>query len=323
MRLLLTISVALSHLQVLALAFSSSSDASSRVALSGLQPSQFRHPLDRDLTERLMQLPGNEFVERGVRKIFPLVEQGVRLDLLSTAVKVSDQQRPDLYALLQQACRILDLPKHQLPDLYIQPSSQANAYTLALRGKDAPPIVVVTSALLNQCSDAEIQAVLGHELGHLLCEHSLYLTAGGLVTTPLRQLPLIGSRIEQKLQEWRLSAEYSCDRASLLVAQDFNVVASGLIKLFAGGTTNLSTDAFIQQCREYDDKLQSANPLVRAAVQQQLQSRTHPLPVRRVVALEKWSTSDEYARILVKLGKPLVDDDHVKSEIDNATHGQT
>jgi hypothetical protein len=36
-----------------------------------------------------------------------------------------------------------------------------------------------------------------------------------------------------------------------------------------------------------------------------MQQRTHPLPVRRVVELERWEKSDDYAGIL-KIGTPLV-----------------
>ena len=304
-----------------------------RKLFPGLDASRFRHPLDRDLTEMLQQVPGvGTWVPQGLRQALSLVEEAVRLDLLSTAVKVSPQQLPALHELMVEACDILDITNHDdsnnaIPELYVQSNPQANAYTLGWRGgssKDSSSrrrrtVVVVTSALLAQCNDAEIQAVLGHELGHCKCEHSVYLTTGGILATPLRNLPFIGSTVvDSTLQQWRLAAEYSCDRAALLVAQDPKVVASALLKLFAGtgsGTNNntnkysddLNVDAFVQQCREYDELLKSANPLVRMAVQRQLQQRTHPLPVRRVVELEAWAASDDYARILHK-GKEMTVD---------------
>jgi Zn-dependent protease with chaperone function len=154
----------------------------------------------------------------------------------------------------------------------------------------------VTSALLDRCTDLEVQAIIGHELGHLKCEHSLYLTLGGLASTPLRGLPLLGSQAEQLLQRWRLAAEYSCDRAALLVAQDVDVVAGAMLKLFAGTSRATNTRAFIDQSREYEQLLKDANPIVRASVQ--MQQRTHPLPVKRVAELEKWFNSDEYRSIL-------------------------
>ena len=223
------------------------------------------------------------------------MEQGARLDLLSSSVKVSLQQMPELHKAMVDASSVLDMGV--VPELYVQSSSQANAFTLAFQGREnKPPIVVVTSALLDRCTNDEIEAIIGHELGHIKCSHSLYLTVGGLASAPLRGLPVVGSQFEQLLQQWRLAAEYSCDRASLLVAQDVNVVAGAMLKLFAGTARATNTQAFINQSKEYEKFLKDANPMVRASIR--MQQRTHPLPVKRVAELEKWFNSEEYRSII-------------------------
>jgi Zn-dependent protease with chaperone function len=197
---------------------------------------------------------------------------------------------------MQDAASILDM--EVVPELYVQSSPQANAYTLALQGKDSskPAIVVVTSALLDRCTDEEVQAIIGHELGHIKCSHSIYLTLGGIASTPLRGVPFLGSQAEKLLQEWRLAAEFTCDRAALLVSQDVNVVAGAMLKLFAGTSRATNTQAFIDQSREYERLLKDANPMVRASIR--MQQRTHPLPVKRVGELENWFESDEYKAIV-------------------------
>ncbi|KAL7552940.1 hypothetical protein ACHAWF_017899 [Thalassiosira exigua] len=290
----LSISLAL-LLHALGVRSFSASSASGRVALKGVDASQFRHPLDRDLTSLLQSAPFTGLAKDAIRSSLSLAEQGVRLDLLSSSVKISPRQMPELHESMQSAARVLDM--EVVPELYVQSSSQANAFTLALQGRDGkPPIVVVTSALLDRCNDDEVEAIIGHELGHIKCSHSLYLTLGGLASTPLRALPFVGSQVERQLQEWRLAAEYSCDRAALLVAQDVNVVASAMLKLFAGTSRATNTEAFIDQSREYEALLKDANPLVRTSVQ--MQQRTHPLPVKRVAELEKWFNSTEYNDIV-------------------------
>merc|ERR1712125_13491 len=251
---------------------------------------------DRDLTSFIQNAPFQGLAEGAIRTSFAVVEQGVRLDLLSTSVKVSAEQLPESYECMQDASRIMDM--NIVPELYVQSSPQANAYTLALQGKDTPPIVVITSTLLERCSDEEVQAIIGHELGHLKCNHSLYLTLGGLASTPFRSLPLLGSQTEKLMQDWRLAAEYSCDRAALLVCQDVNVVAGAMLKLFAGTSRVSNTKAFIEQSREYEKLLEAANPLVKASIR--MQQRTHPLPVKRVAELKKWSESSEYQNIISK-----------------------
>jgi len=177
--------------------------------------------------------------------------------------------------------------------------SQMNDKANKNKNSYSSSVIVVTSALVDRCTPRELQAVLGHELGHLKCEHALYLTLGNLASSPLSRLPGLGRQIDSLLQEWRLAAEYTCDRAALLVAQDSDIVASSLMKLFAGTSRyELSTKAFVQQSLDYEKQLESANPLVKMSIQQQ--QRTHPLPVKRVAELEKWFRSEEYQKIVPK-----------------------
>jgi Zn-dependent protease with chaperone function len=263
-----------------------------RVYWNGLDESGFRHPLDYDLTALVRSSPLQGVASTVLRRGLSVVEEGLRLQLLSSSVKVSDKQLPALEQSLIEACEILAISP---PELYIQSSSTANAYTLAIitqtaEGESKKPIVVVTSALLDQCTMPEIQAILGHELGHLKCEHSLYLTIGSLISATL---PIRSSLV----QDWRLVAEYSCDRAALLVAQDIDVVNGAMLKLYAGTSSqNLNVEAFIAQSTEYEEMLENANPIVKKSIQRE--RRTHPLPVRRVAELKKWAESDSYQNLL-------------------------
>jgi Zn-dependent protease with chaperone function len=284
-----------------ALAFSTAASESvvvpkSRILLKGIDASQFRHPLDRDLTSFVRGVPLSFVAENAIRSALSFAEKVTRLDLLSSSVKVSPQQMPELHKAMEDASKLLDMSV--TPELYVQSSGQANAFTLAFQNTEfKAPIVVVTSGLLDRCTNDEIEAIIGHELGHIKCSHSLYLTVGGLASAPLRALPIVGSQVEDLLQQWRLSAEYSCDRAALLVAQDVTVVAGAMLKLFAGTSRATNTDAFIEQAKEYERLLKESNPMIQASIR--MQQRTHPLPVKRLAELEKWFNSDEYKSIII------------------------
>ena len=72
-----------------------------------------------------------------------------------------------------------------------------------------------------------IQAVLAHELGHLKCEHGVWLTvAHVLAGGTLSILPVMARAVEDGLLRWLRAAELTCDRAALLVAQDPRRVAA-------------------------------------------------------------------------------------------------
>lgn len=288
--LLLSIGVATN-----ALSMSSVAGKSERVYWKGLGDA-FRHPLDIQLTEAFRSSPLHGVASDSVRKALGFAEEGLRLQLLSSSVKVSEEQLPKIQELLVEASTILALPE---TELYIQSSSVANAYTLAAITKDSDgvpkkPIVVLTSALLEICSDAELQAIIGHELGHVKCDHSIYLTLGSAASTIFPFLP------SGKLtQDWRLAAEYSCDRAALLVIQDVDVVNSAMVKLYAGtDVSELDANAFAAQSDAYDELLKDASPLIRRSIRRE--RRTHPLPVKRVKALKDWSDSDSYNQLILR-----------------------
>ena len=271
---------------------------STRVKLPALKAEAFRHPLDKDLTASIQRSP-LRFLETAVRTgIAPPLEQMTRLDNLATGVKVSEKQYPELYASFQEAIACLGGLSKPEPELFVKSDPRPNAYTLALRG--GAPFVVVTSALVDGFSAAETQAVLGHELGHLVCEHSLWFSLGSIGSTLLPPLPGVGAAAERLQQEWRRAAEFSCDRAALLVTQDAAVVSEALIKLASGSTRAVDVEAYLQQAREYDEALEKSSRFVRTMQGRMLADATHPLPIRRVAELDRFARSAQYSQILAK-----------------------
>ena len=264
---------------------------SGKTLLVGLRADQFRHPLDLEATRALKQLPGLDVVVR--MALAPLAERFFHLDHLASSLQVSERQLPDLHQLLIEACRILDL---EVPRLYVRQNPVPNAYTFAMRGEQ--PLIVIHTALLELLTPAETQAVIAHELGHLKCEHSVYLTLANLITLAASQMPLgevLAQNLQNQLMEWVRCAEFTCDRAALLVAQDPRIVASLLMKLCGGSPSlvdQLNVDAFIDQARDYDAI--SADALGDAMRQIRTQALTHPVPVLRAREIDRWASTPDY-----------------------------
>ena len=133
-----------------------------------------------------------------------------------------------------------------------------------------------------------------------MCEHSLWFSLGSIGSTLLPPLPGVGAAAERLQQEWRRAAEFSCDRAALLVTQDAAVVSEALIKLASGSTRPVDVDAYLLQAREYDEALEKSSRFVRTMQGRMLADATHPLPIRRVAELDRFARSAQYSQILAK-----------------------
>lgn len=268
----------------------------SKTPLVGLRSEQFRHPLDLEATRSLRQLPGIDLVVRSL--LGSLGEQYFYLENIASSVQVSDRQLPELHQLMQDAARVLDV---EAPQLYVRQHPVPNAYTFAMRGRQA--FVVLHTSLLDMLEPEEIQAVIAHELGHLKCEHGVYLTLANLITLVAGQVPNFGAIVAQSLQaqmfEWMRCAEFTCDRAALLATQNPRTVMSVLMKL-AGGSPKLAPqlnlDAFLEQARSYDRIDDDA--LGEALKQMHAEQLTHPVPVLRAREIDRWASSQAYHHLL-------------------------
>ena len=267
-----------------------------KTQLIGLKADDFRHPLDYQATQALKQLPGLDVAVRSL--LGPVGEQFFYLNNIASSVLVGEKQLPHLHKLLLESCQVLDL---EPPQLYVQQNPVPNAYTFAMRGKQ--PFMVMHTSLIEMLTPEEIQAVMAHELGHLKCEHGVYLTLANIMVLAANLLPAWGTVIAQSLQsqmlEWVRCAEFSCDRAALLAIQEPKVVMSVLMKLAGGSPTlapQLNLDAFIEQARAYDNISKTQlGEMLKSAQTAQL---THPVPVLRAREIDRWASSQDYQNLL-------------------------
>ena len=277
--------------------------APSKSLLTGLNANHFRHPLDKKATQALKRLPGLDIAIRSL--LGPMGEQFFYLENIAASVLVGPHQLPELYQSMVEACEVLDL---EVPQLYVKQHPVPNAYTFAMRGKQ--PFIVVHTSLIELLNPAEVQAVIGHELGHLKCDHGVYLTLANLLTLATSQLPF-GSVLMQSWQsqimEWVRCAEFTCDRAALLATQDARTVASVLMKLSGGSPTlssQLNLDAFIDQARSYDaiSESETGEMLKRLKTD----DLSHPVPVLRAREIDRWASTPSYQALLSN--RPLVNE---------------
>ena len=221
-------------------------------------------------------------------------ERALRAASLGNAVRVGEKQLPDLWSSHTGVCRILDMP--EVYDLYVTWGVLGGAQAVGA-GK---PMVVMGSGLLEKLGPGEQRVVLAHEVGHILSDHMVYMTALNiLVAVPLSMpfpigLPL--RPLRAVLLEWYRAAELSSDRAATLAVRDPRIVCRTLMVLGAGMSADkLNLDAFMNQAMEYEQWDDPSDRVRRFFYEAGL---THPLAVRRVREVMTWVQSGDYDRIV-------------------------
>jgi heat shock protein HtpX len=95
-----------------------------------------------------------------------------KIALLSMGARaVSPQEAPRLHALIERLCIQADLPK---PRVAVADTPMPNAFAIGRSPKTAT--VCATTGILDLLNDAELEAVLGHELTHVANRDVLVMT---------------------------------------------------------------------------------------------------------------------------------------------------
>ena len=267
----------------------------------GLQRDQFMHPWDTQAQKALRAVPGLDLV---LRKFMEYgIERLTYLNLVASSAEVNARMFPRIARYTAYGCRVLDLP---MPKVYVSTDPFPNAFTIG----ETTPVIVLSSGLVDLMDDRELSFVIGHELGHIKCQHVLY----GMVARNLSVLleyagditfgagRLVGSAIALPLYDWFRKAELSADRAGLLCVQDVEVAMSALMKLAAGSRRlfdEMDIEEFIRQARTYEDVATNSalNRLYRFLL---TAWKEHPVTVMRAHYLDEWHTSGEYGRLTLR-----------------------
>jgi Zn-dependent protease with chaperone function len=265
-----------------------------RHRLPAISGRAYEHPADRAATAALRSIP---MLDTTIRQLTQYqYERALTQLFLGNSVRIGPDQLPRLWESYLHVLDTLDMPDRY--DLYITQTPIANAFTAGV-GK---PIIVLHSGLLELLDEEQIQAVLAHEVGHILSEHVLYRTAllillqlGQLSGMPLfAGLPVLAIRLA--LLEWYRAAELSADRAAALVVRDPLIYCRTMMHLAGGKVAQqLNLDAFIRQAAEYENWEDKLDKGVRFFLEIGV---THPFPVRRVSELTKWVQSGDFDRII-------------------------
>ena len=274
-----------------------------------VEPSEYMHKTDRVALEALKRIP---MFDKLCGKMISVIDEPLRcIEDMSSKIRISEEQIPRVYYMVENICRKLDI---EMPNLYLELDRDPNAYTY---GHETISITL-TSGLLECLEDDEIYAVLAHECGHIACEHVLYHTMGNLVLggssagVRLLDTGFIGSLVTAPLKlafhHWMRCSELSADRAAMICCEGSRPVIDMMMRL-AGGTKHLdaelNAELFLQQAEDYDEmKAESLkNKLLEYLY---VYDQSHPLLSVRAHEAKLWEETEEYFAAVDKLNGVLV-----------------
>ena len=205
---------------------------------------------------------------------------------------VTQHTLPHVYKLYQHAGERLGMG--QLPPLYLQMEYGIQIQTL---GTDGDCAIMMNSACLEECSDAQLLALFGQELTHVRCQHLWLMNMNAMVDTILPRVPLVGAPAAQALKtlllQWKEYAYYTADRGAAIAAADKQPVYENLTmamgrKLDAAGVASVLVG--------YDDQQlvpAAQNATAKVVMQMMLGGIAVPFGMWRIRELNRWDADLE------------------------------
>ena len=266
--------------------------------LPDLSPLEYEHPFDTQAMDAVSRTPGLDTLVRQFNKL--ALEKFILIQHTGSSIKLGASQLPDIHALLDQACEIINLPAR--PDFYLTWNYAVEGFTVGIEH----PSLVLTSGAVDLLTPSELLFVIGHELGHIKSRHVLYHQMAQV-------LPVLGSMVgsatlgigellslplQYALMAWYRMSEFTADRAGLLACQDRDAALSVMAKL--SGVPQSRFDqfdpaTFLAQAQEFQRlDYDTLNKLVKFC---SILDNSHPWTVMRAAELAAWIDSGDYEAV--------------------------
>ena len=201
-----------------------------------------------------------------------LSEQFFKSRLLGNSIRISQGQYPDIYEIIQQQSKTLNINPPEVFIYYSQGSKNAFAMKL-IKTKYGILFSDLIDIMLSHNSLLELSAIIGHEIGHHAAGHTAIWKR--LLLTPAMFVPFLGPAYFR-------ACELTADRIGMYLCGDKEAAYRALITL-ACGSFVLAPKTNINEFKEQESLL---SPFF--AFLNDLWS-THPRITKRVLALEEAS----------------------------------
>lgn len=255
--------------------------------------SDFIHPEDAAALRQLESIPGFPAL---VKKILSLGFEELQYGLnMATAIRLSPTQLPNLYNHLPPICKKLGI---QEPELYLQMNPTPNAFTFG----DTRIFITITSGLVEMMEGEELDAVIAHECGHIVCHHVLYHSIAQIIFSGAASLGILGHLampIQLALLYWSRKSELSCDRCGSVITSP-EVITRVMARLSGGPrsiTQEINFEEWARQADKYDE-IKNENLWNKSLQIYAIAKEDHPFAAVRVREILKWGQSPQYQNLM-------------------------
>ena len=281
----------------------------------------FIHPEDEKAIQAIRAIPAYEAVSRWLMKVG--VEPYYHSVFMADHVRLSPKQLPKIYGLLPPVCRKFGIDE---PEFYLQMDPNPGAFTIG----DKQTFLVITSGLLDCVTDPlELQSIIAHECGHIVCRHVFYsMLAQVLLSGDIIPFQSVGKKIVDSATEigktipvlstglvvagiitanaqaallaalayWFRRSELSCDRASALFMGNAEVPVKALLRL-VGGPSRFTSDINVQEFAAQADDPASQTKWQRLLRGAKIMMQDHPFSTVRANEIMRFAKTAKFSQM--------------------------
>ena len=258
----------------------------------------FIHPDDASALNNLKSIPAlPTLLEKVIQYGYEEMDWSRNI---ASNVRINERQMPEIYCRLIAVCRKLQMP---IPELYLQMSPIPNAWTSG----NTRTYIVVTLGLIRRFQEEELDAVLAHECGHILCHHVLYSMLANAIFDLGDSLmdSILGSignaamiPIKQALLGWSRASELSADRVACVVSSPETMIRvlaklDGIPPIIL---KDMNLDEWSTQGADYE-KMRHGSGVSKVVRYISNTDLTHPYGPVRAYEVRRWSGGAHYLKL--------------------------
>ncbi|MFA5618036.1 MAG: M48 family metalloprotease [Syntrophorhabdaceae bacterium] len=262
--------------------------------MNNIHPEMYQHPGDISGINYLKKIP---LADKIVKMIYDNgLDAAQKILQTGSYFKITASSYPKLHDIFLESCKNLNI--RSIPKFYLK-RDELNAYATNVQD----PIVTITTDVVEYLSEQEMKFVIGHELGHIQCQHIMYTEIAQNLPFILQYGGNIAKMLSQPLQlaimRWYRKSEFSCDRAGLLNCREIKDAISAIAKIsgfYPKDTQQINTDCFLEQAKDFDSSvLSTTNRFIEMLL---IMNADHPWAILRAKELFSWYKKGYYEKII-------------------------